>query len=44
MGNEFTRRMNRDGTGVEPAKFGLQFQYLNMSHRSKYSATQERNY
>lgn len=23
MGNEFTRRMNRDGTGVEPAKFGI---------------------
>ena len=23
MGNEFTRRMNRDGTGVEPAKFGV---------------------
>ena len=23
MGNEYTRRMNRDGTGVEPAKFGI---------------------
>ena len=23
MGNEFTRRLNRDGTGVEPAKFGI---------------------
>ena len=23
MGSEFTRRMNRDGTGVEPAKFGV---------------------
>ena len=23
MGSEFTRRMNRDGTGVEPAKFGI---------------------
>ena len=23
MGNEFTRRMNRDGTGVEPAKFAI---------------------
>jgi hypothetical protein len=23
MGNEYTRRMNRDGTGVEPAKFAI---------------------
>ena len=23
MGEEFTRRLNRDGTGVEPAKFGV---------------------
>ena len=23
MGNEFTRRQNRDGTGYEPAKFGI---------------------
>ena len=23
MGSEYTRRMNRDGTGVEPAKFGV---------------------
>ena len=23
MGSEYTRRMNRDGTGVEPAKFGI---------------------
>jgi len=23
MGEEFTRRLNRDGTGVEPAKFGI---------------------
>ena len=26
MGSEYTRRMNREGTGVEPAKLVLQFQ------------------
>ena len=45
MGNEFTRRMNRDGTGVEPAKFGIAVPVF--EHDSQevkiFQATQKRN-
>ena len=34
MGNEFTRRQNRDGTGFEPAKFGIAVPVFNYENES----------
>ena len=43
MGNEFTRRMNREGTGVEPAKFGIAVPVFNHDSQKVeiFSATQK---
>ena len=34
MGDEFTRRQNRDGTGFEPAKFGIAVAVFNYENES----------
>ena len=43
MGNEYTRRMNRDGTGVEPAKFAIAVPvFEHESQEVKYSQLHKR--